>query len=416
VAGQIYTGSAWAEAATSGRTVQAVLGFLSGTGQVLDTAWAQGTSETTTGWTQTVPAVGVAPAGTAYVELVVLIYGTAQGETHYLDTASLTTTPSGSRAIVGPLHTSGNQIYDANNNPVVFRGLNRWGLQSDTTPNLTSDDINHAKQWGANFVRVPLGEQFWLSNSCTYDSTYASKVDNMVNWITSRGMVAFLDLHYNTVSPCGPAGQQDMADAPNSINFWQQVAARYKSNPLVAFDLYNEPHDISSSVWLNGGQVTQGSVTFQAAGMQQMYSAVRGQGATNLVFASGNNWGNTFSGILSGYNIVYAVHAYTCPGAAPPNCSNPNPYDPSPILNGWVSPSQYVPVMVTEFGWPNKNDGQYITNVISYAQSHGWGWDVFAWDGATSGLFDLLGDVGPGAAYEPSPSGMPVITGFSANR
>src|SRR5207245_6350004 len=96
VAGQIYTGSAWAEAATSGRTLQTVLGFLSATGQVLDTAWAQGTSETTTGWTQTVPAVGVAPAGTAYVELVVLVYGTAQGEIHYLDSASLATTMSGS--------------------------------------------------------------------------------------------------------------------------------------------------------------------------------------------------------------------------------------------------------------------------------------------------------------------------------
>jgi hypothetical protein len=391
-----------------------VLGFLSSTGQVLDTSWAQGTSDSTTGWTQTSQAVGIAPSGTAFVELVILVYGTAQGETHYLDTASLTTAPSGSASIAGPLHTSGNQIYDANNNPVVFRGIHRDGLERDIT-NLSSDEIGHAKQWGANFVRVPLGEQLWLSNSCAYDPTYASKVDNMVSWITSRGMVALLDLHYNTISNCGTASQQFMADYPNSTNFWKQVAARYKSNPLVAFDLYNEPHDISNTVWLKGGQVTQGSTTFQAAGMQQMYDAIRSQGAKNLVFASGNNWANTFVTTLSGYNVVYAVHDYTCPSAAPPACTTPNPYDPSPILNGWVTPSQSVPVMVTEFGWPNKNDGQYNANVISYAKSHGWGWDVFAWDGSTTGLFDLVAEVGSGTAYEPSPSGMPALTGFRAN-
>jgi aryl-phospho-beta-D-glucosidase BglC (GH1 family) len=317
---------------------------------------------------------------------------------------------------VGPLHTSANRIYDGNNNPVVFLGLNRYGLQSDDTTNLTPDDVDHAKQWGANFVRVALGEQLWLSSSCAYDPAYATKVDNLVNWITSRGMVALLDLHYSTIAHCGPAGPQDMADSPNSIDFWKQVAALFKPNPLVAFDLYNEPNNISNAVWLNGGQVTQNGVTFQAAGMQQMYDAVRGQGATNLVFASGNNWGSTVPPLLTGDNIVYAAHAYTCGQAPPPNCSTPDPYDPPPTLGTWASPSQAVPVMVTEFGWPDKNDGRYNANVISYAQSHGWGWAVFAWSGTTTGRFDLVADVGPGAAYDPTASGMPVVKGLNTNR
>jgi hypothetical protein len=207
-----------------------------------------------------------------------------------------------------------------------------------------------------------------------------------------------------------------MADSPSSVTFWKQVAARYKSNPLVAFDLYNEPHDISSSVWLKGGQVTENGTTFTAAGMQQLYNAVRSQGASNLVFASGNNWANTFPPLLSGYNVVYAVHAYTCPTAPPPTCTTPNPYDPSSILGSWVSPSGSHPVMVTEFGWPDAGNGRYIASVVNYAESHGWGWNVFAWDGTSTGLFTLLAEVGPGAAYEPKPSGMSAITGFNANR
>src|SRR5947199_111790 len=125
----------------------------------------------------------------------------------------------------------------------------------------------------------PIGEQRGVANSGNFDPSYASKVDNAVSWITGRGMVALLDLHYNPIVPCGHVGLHEMADAPNSINFWEQVAARYKSNPLVAFDLYNEPNNIPDSVWLNGGQASEGRTVFNAAGMQQMYDAIRGQGA-----------------------------------------------------------------------------------------------------------------------------------------
>jgi hypothetical protein len=315
-----------------------------------------------------------------------------------------------SRTVVGPLHTSGNRIYDATNKPILLSGINRYGLQADDTTNLTPDDIGHAKQWGANFVRLALGEQLWLADSCKYDPTYASKVDSAVSWITGRGMVALLDLHYNTVSPCGPVGMHTMADAPNSINFWEQVAARYKSNPLVAFDLYNEPNHISDSVWLNGGQQTEGGVVYDAAGMQQMYDAIRGQGANNLVFASGSDFARAFPPLLSGSNIVYAVHAYTCPNVPPPNCGSSDPYDPPAYLSEWLTPSQSVPVVLTEFGWPGTDDGRYNANMIAYAQSHGWGWSVFMWDGRTNSQWDLVENVGPGAAYDPTPSGMPVFS------
>ncbi|HEX6477155.1 MAG TPA: hypothetical protein VF005_07745, partial [Acidimicrobiales bacterium] len=45
--GQVYTGSAWAEAASTGRPVDAVLGFVSSTGAV-NAVWGQSTPDTTT--------------------------------------------------------------------------------------------------------------------------------------------------------------------------------------------------------------------------------------------------------------------------------------------------------------------------------------------------------------------------------
>lgn len=89
-------------------------------------------------------------------------------------------------------------------------------------------------------------------------------------------------------------GQGLMADYPGSTEFWSQVAARFANNPLAAFDLYNEPHDISNQVWLNGGTVPTYSIfPYQTTGMQQLYDAVRATGARNLVLVSGNNWANT---------------------------------------------------------------------------------------------------------------------------
>jgi hypothetical protein len=78
-------------------------------------------------------------------------------------------------------------------------------------------------------------------------------------------------------------------------------------------------------------------------------------------------------------------------------------------VSGWLTPSQYVPVVLTEFGWPGTDDGRYNANMIAFAQSHGWGWSVFMWNGKTDSQWDLVKNVGPGAAYDPTPSGMPVF-------
>jgi hypothetical protein len=209
-----------------------------------------------------------------------------------------------------------------------------------------------------------------------------------------------------------------MADQALSVPFWKQVAARYGRNPLVAFDLYNEPHDVAEPVWLLGGPVVADGSAYQAAGMQQLYDAVRGTGAQNLVVVSGLDWANRppTGPLVSGSNIVYGVHAYTCPHAPPPSCPSADPYDPAPALDAWLPLSTVAPVMVTEFGWPNRNDGTYLANVISYAEAHRWGWDAFAFDGSTTGLFDLVrGVAGDRATYEPTPTGMAVLAGLTPN-
>jgi hypothetical protein len=227
-------------------------------------------------------------------------------------------------------------------------------------------------------------------------------------------MFIMLDLHTNALTACAAPVQQKMPDL-GAITFWQIVASRYANNPLVGFDLYNEPHDITDAVWHSGGTVYSSGVSYTAAGMQQLYDAVRGTGATNLVFASGSGWATTYSTLpLTGTtNLVNAVHAYTCPSGTPESgatCSSGpgGVLDPSNLLGHLATAGQTLPVMVTEFGWPSKFQGQYIQNVINYATSHDWtGWDAFAFDGTNQGLFDLVKDTGP--VNDPAVSGMSVM-------
>jgi aryl-phospho-beta-D-glucosidase BglC (GH1 family) len=150
-------------------------------------------------------------------------------------------------------------------------------------------------------------------------------VDEQVQWAEAYNMDIILDLHwsdqgdYSVGANCLNSSancQQDMADA-HSVTFWDQVAAKYKNDPQVIFELYNEPkiggyapQSSNWDVWLNGGQ----SSGFTVHGMQELYNHVRSAGANNLVIVGGLDWSFDLSGIsshaLTGTNIIYNTHVY----------------------------------------------------------------------------------------------------------
>lgn len=434
IPGTVYAATASTEASLQGASVETVLVFCDGP-RLGTVVWGPATAAGPAGWTGAAAAVAVAPAGTTGVVMGLVVASTSTDELLYVDRAQLTAQDPTSAVVDGPLTTVGNRIVQADGQPVVLRGVDLFGLEdSGSSPAASQASIADIRSWGATMVRVSLGEQLWLPNSCAYDPTYAATVQQVVKWITQDGMVALLDLHFSNPadlypSPaaasqaaaagrCAAAGQAPMADS-GSVAFWQQVASTFASNPLVAFDLYNEPYDVTQPVWLGGGSAPDpnpgGPPTYPVVGMQQLYDTVRSTGAANLVVVSGENWANTVpTSLVQGRNIVYSVHAYTCPDAPPPatTCAS-DPTSPAGILGPWASLSAYLPVMVGEFGWPATDQSTYMANVIAEASRYGWSWDAFAWDGTPGSAWSLLQrsgtSSGPGGPFEPSPSGMPVL-------
>lgn len=260
--------------------------------------------------------------------------------------------------------TSGKNILGPDGKPILLRGLDRCSLEwSATGDHISIGDFKLMGTWGANVIRVPLSQCFWLANTQNYQGTISS----VVSMIKSLKMGVILDLH---VSDKGQDGvsctQQTMADM-RSVTFWNQVASAYKNDPWVIFELYNEPHDVSWNVWKNGGDAGG----FQSPGFQTLYNTVRGTGANNLVLIGGLNWAYDLSGVpsnaISGSNIAYASHPYSNYGKMPQDWPA-----------GFGNLANSYPVVLTEFGDLNC-DPTYYNQIIQYSNQHDISWTAWAW-------------------------------------
>ncbi|MCU1600259.1 MAG: cellulose-binding family, partial [Frankiales bacterium] len=286
--------------------------------------------------------------------------------------------------------------------------------------------------WHAKSVRVLVGEAQWTGackNLANYASSYQRRIDTEVRWITSRKMVALIDLHTSTAG-CHAIDRHAMPDAPVAQQFWTSVAKHYASNPYVAFELYNEPHWVSEDIWRNGSpnarfqdcdpnqSVSQALVCratqpmYKAAGMQELLDLVTRTAPGHLVVVDAYDWGTAPPVRLLAGHPVYGMHPYSCPG--PGACQTPGyAHANLDLLKRWVPVSKRAPVWVTEFGWPSKTafsevDGSgYYRETITFLeqQQPAWGWLAFAFDGSTNGAFTLTTST---QTYQPNATGLPV--------
>ena len=247
---------------------------------------------------------------------------------------------------------------------------NEWSAASYGPPGGFGGDmvqsVNAAiSTWKSNCLRIPLNQDFWFGYSngsssssatqnTTYQNNYQTNIDNIVNAASAKNAYVELDLHWSGNGAWGSsvsAKQQNMPD-DHSTNFWQDVATRYKNNPAVLFNLYNEPKDDSWSIWKNGGQSGSG---FHTPGFQSLVTTIRNTGANNVIVVGGLAWAYDMTGIASnaindptGHGIAYEAHIYDNKGAGEPGIWNTNVT--AAVTAGFC-------VIIGEFG-PNNNGSQ----------------------------------------------------------
>lgn len=306
------------------------------------------------------------------------------------------------------LKVVGNKLLTAaDGRPVLLRGVNIPSLEFSNTGDHLLQALDVAlDQWKANVIRLPLAQDRWYGRARGKEweppvtdggAGYRALVDTVVKTAAKRRAYVILDLHWNCAGRKADSGgrpaQYRMADEL-SLEFWRDVAARYRNHPAVIFELFNEPYEISWDVWLNGGEISQEfehrHYTFRAVGMQAMYDAVRATGAGNVVVVNGMEWGYDLSGVLEGYavkgsNIIYGTHPY--------------PHKSRDWDRYFGRIAEKYPVLIGEFGGGPEHVQDYGLKLLKYADERGLHWTAWALNpGVTPTLIT-------GWDFSPSPFG-----------
>lgn len=295
-----------------------------------------------------------------------------------ISTAGPTLTPAATipPGTIPALSVRGTQIYDAAGKQVMLTGASRFSLdyscQGDGHFELA--DFRAMRSWGMNVVRLPLWSREWLNlaNDCpNYQQTVTKAIANA----EAAGLYVIVDLQWN--APFNAEWglglwQYPMPDANTDAKFWTDIATRYKADPSVLFDLLGEPHDVSWSVWLNGGAVSTVHGTYQAIGMKPLVAKIRAIAPNNLIIISGLNWGYDLSMISKGFaiagsNILYGTHPFEhgdkLPGTWP---------------TSFGDTANSYPVIATEFGQYDCGTG-YNSQAIAYFEQLHISWLAWEW-------------------------------------
>lgn len=270
-------------------------------------------------------------AALAFVALIALL-------TVVLRPSGVTLPPADAQAQL-TVQVAGNQLVDQTGAKLQLRGVNHsgaqyacaegWGLFDAPATDAT---ITAMKAWGVNAVRVPLNETCWLGSTQLKagmrGSTYRNAIAAWVNKLTTAGLRVIVDAHWTQTSAKMATDQRVMPTRAFAPLYWRSVAATFKNNPAVIFDLFNEPYPDrnrdTTAAWkcVRDGGVCPG-VNFVTAGMQELVLAVRSAGAKNVILVPGPEYAGSLTRWLEykpvdpANQLAASVHIYGQPLGSP---------------------------------------------------------------------------------------------------
>jgi hypothetical protein len=316
--------------------------------------------------------------------------------------------PVASSAVAQPvvsIAVSGDHLVDWQGDMVVLRGADTSGTEYacvsensifDGTQEASPGSIAAMGSWGFNAARVELNESCWLGiqgvKPAYSGRAYQQAIEQYVDELNAAGMYVIIDMHFSSKGGRAKAtGQVPMPDERYAPAFWSSVAAAFKNDRAVIFDLFNEPYPNrntdSEASWrcdLDGsaGGTCKG-FDYEAAGMQQLLDAVRETGAANVVMVGGpqyagdlDRWAQ-YAPVDPLGQLAASIHIYWRSPAHP----DYSPCYSSSCWTGVLAPlSSQVPIVVGEFGELDCGDTLYppfLEFADRYGISYlGWAWFV----------------------------------------
>ncbi|MBD2325557.1 cellulase family glycosylhydrolase [Alkalinema sp. FACHB-956] len=182
-----------------------------------------------------------------------------------------------------PLSTRKSEIVDAQGRTVLLRGVNWFGLETEThAPHGLwerdyVDVVAQIKQMGYNVIRLPYslaslksqtlsGINFDLPGNATFkNKTPLQVMDAVVQEAGRQGLFVILDSHRLNDQRIPELWYGDGFTEADWVNTWTMLAERYKNQPnVIGADLKNEPHGKAS--WGTGDRATDWRLAAERAG------------------------------------------------------------------------------------------------------------------------------------------------------
>jgi endoglucanase len=287
------------------------------------------------------------------------------------------------------LGTSANRIISlATGEPIILRGVNRSGLEyvvPDEQGFLSAAFFSQAeiefivKEWRCNIIRLPFNQEFVLRGRLGHSGEeYQQAIDQVICWASQFGAYTLLDLQWLDADRIYGGNRNFVAPLPNSESpqMWATLARRYKNEPAVLYDLFNEPHDRlqDDPFPLNKEDGTTYPERRKTVTMKEwqpwarkLTQAIRAENRDALVFVAGTDWAYDLRGMpMDLENAVYSTHVYPNKGTRWPET--------------FGNLSMLAPVFVGEFGGNNSSaDLDFIQRLMQYMRELQIGWTAWSW-------------------------------------
>ncbi len=268
---------------------------------------------------------------------------------------------------ISPLHTTGLNILNSENKPVVLRGINlistNWG---DKYKTWNPEAISVAsRDWHANVVRTRLYQHEFEASPANFFLTLEEQI---IGPARKNGMYVILHPWFTD--------NKSLPDK-HGMAMWLAVAKRYGNDPHIIFDLLAEPRDVT----FDELRTTYLSLIPQ----------IRAAAPDTLIMVTGLDWGRDINAWLDSplefKNIVYRT----------------NPYNRTAEFPGYFGKiALKYPVLLGEFGTEDKLSMSLVDvkNILNYASALNLGWT--AWHFTDSGCPCLLSEE---SSFKPSEYG-----------
>jgi len=151
-------------------------------------------------------------------------------------------------------------------------------------------------------------------NTCsTQGAGYRSSFKELVSVLNDAQITAVLDLHWtegsngSTIDNLDHLPRLNRGSTSTAEIFWESVAKEFNNNPMVYFNLFNEPRIGTGRkasewvLWRDGGEIGRGRSSGTFVGMQKLVDTIRDVAGniTSPIVVGGVEYGGNGHGLLS---------------------------------------------------------------------------------------------------------------------